>query len=150
MHLNSATFAPNHTVPRSMVATDCGGENRSPVLTWSDAPKGTKSFALLVHDPDAPRAGGFDHWVLYNLPPAKPRLAPNEPSDGTQGRNGTGAPGYYGPCPPPGNVHHYVFTLFALDVAHIGGDAPLDAAAMRRAITGHVLAEATLTGLYQR
>jgi len=118
--LLSATFQANATVPLTMVAKDCGGSNISPELHWSDAPAGTKSFALTVHDPDAPIPGGYYHWALYNLAPSETRLAA-----------GIGR-GYYGPCPPPGKVHHYNFTLFALDAAN------------------NIIAQTTLTGLYER
>lgn len=135
--LNSATFKPNGIVPHSMVAKDCGGENISPELHWKGAPKGTHSFALVVHDPDAPRPGGFYHWIIQAIPPSATRI-----DAGT-----TRFPGYYGPCPPPGKVHHYHFTLYALDRPVDGADVT-DAAQLLARIKNHILAQATLTGLY--
>jgi hypothetical protein len=149
MHLTTTTFTPNSTVPLAMVARDCGGKNISPALAWSGAPPRTKSFALIVHDPDAPRPGGFDHWVLYDLPATATHVETGAQLDAREtGRNGTGATGYYGPCPPPGKTHHYLFTLYALDIAGVGAASPLDAQALRDRVRGHVLSEATLTGLY--
>lgn len=149
MQLHTTTFKPDATVPTSMVATDCGGENISPELDWKGAPAGTKSFALIVHDPDAPRPGGFYHWVFYDIPATTTHLAAGEAlSPKRSGVNGTGNTGYYGPCPPPGKVHHYNFTLYALDVPSLGETQALDARSLKARIAGHVLATASLTGLY--
>ncbi len=134
--LASGTFQPNTTVPIEMVAKDCGGANVSPELHWGGVPAGTKSLALIVHDPDAPVPGGFYHWAIDDLAPADGHLAANA------GR------GYYGPCPPPGKVHHYHFTLYALDIKL--GAAALSAQQLLGRIAGHVIAQTTLTGLYQR
>ncbi len=137
--LVSSTFKPNTTMPLSTVAKDCGGQNISPELHWSNAPAKTKSFALIVHDPDAPRPGGFYHWVVPNIPVSAVML-------------GAGTDlykGYYGPCPPPGKVHHYHMTLYALDV-DLETKEPLDAKALLSRIKGHILGQATLTGLYRR
>ena len=150
LQLVTTTFKPDATVPMSMVATDCGGKNVSPDLSWKDAPAKTKSFALIVHDPDAPRADGFDHWVVYDLPAGTTHLSPGaQIPDGKTGVNGTGNTGYYGPCPPPGKTHHYVFTLYALDVPSIGASQPLSAADLKAKIASHVLATATLTGTFR-
>lgn len=150
--LASATFAPNRTMPVSAVYSGCGGANRAPELHWSGAPAGTKSFALIVHDPDAPHPGGWYHWVLYNLPPGTREL------QGGRTQRSNAAPGagandfkddaYDGPCPPPGKAHHYVFSLYALDRQITG--THLDAPALQKAMRGHILARAQLTGLYGR
>jgi phosphatidylethanolamine-binding protein (PEBP) family uncharacterized protein len=134
--LESATFRPGATVPLSMVAADCGGSNVSPELHWRDVPKATRSIALVVHDPDAPVPGGFYHWWLYDLAPDI-HLAANA------GR------GYHGPCPPPGKLHHYHFTLYALD-EKLGPAGTLDARQLLARIKGHIIAQTTLTGLYER
>jgi len=145
--LQSADFAENGTIPHASMATDCGGANRTPELHWSGAPAGTKSFALVLSDPDAPLAGGFFHWVVYNVPVSTTALQAGAALAADQtGVASTGKAGYYGPCPPPGPAHHYVFTLYALDVARISAGAPLAAAALERRIGGRVLAKATLTG----
>jgi Raf kinase inhibitor-like YbhB/YbcL family protein len=149
MQLATSTFQPQTTVPVTMVATDCGGKNVSPNLTWSDAPKGAKSFALVLHDPDAPRAGGFYHWVLYNLPPSTTHLDAGASLPQKElGTNSTGSIGYFGPCPPPGKTHHYILTVYALDTPSIDADTPLTAEQLLSRIKGHVLAQASLIGLY--
>jgi Raf kinase inhibitor-like YbhB/YbcL family protein len=147
--LVSSSFTDGATVPRMMVAVQCGGQNVSPPLRWSNVPAGTRSFALIVHDPDAPHPGGFYHWVIYDLPstlqslPISARIAAQR-----AGRNDTGSVGYFGPCPPPGKVHHYHFTLYALDVAHIGTGRPLTATELQARMEGHILAQTTLIGLW--
>src|SRR5579862_4381049 len=90
----SSTFKPNDALPITTVATDCGGSNVSPELHWNNAPAGTKSFALIVHDPDAPVPGGYYHWAVANIPGSAIAL----------GSGTTRYPGYYGPCPPVGKV----------------------------------------------
>ena len=145
--LASATFKPNATMPLRTVK--CGGANVSPELHWQGAPKGTRSFALILHDPDAPHPGGWYHWVVYDMPastrelPAGAAIAPSR-----LGTTSFGSPGYGGPCPPPGKVHHYNFTLYALDEALVPGGT-FTGPQLERAIAGHVLAKTTLTGLFQ-
>ena len=91
----------------------CDGRNVAPALHWTGVPPGTRSFALTMTDHDAPVAGGFHHWVVYNIPANTEML--NGFSRFTQGTNSFGFPGYGGPCPPAdGQIHHYVFTLYAL------------------------------------
>lgn len=147
MQMRSADFADGGTIPTRAMATDCNGENRSPQLSWSGVPAGTKSFALIVHDPDAPIAGGFYHWVVYNLPATARELATNAAlAAGELGETSAGRAGYYGPCPPPGPAHHYIFTIYALDVAQVAAAAPLTAPQLLARIAGHVLARGTLRG----
>ena len=132
----------------------CEGQDISPALTWDELPAGTRSFALIMDDPDAP-IGIFTHWVLFNLPadacelpeavPAQAQL----PDGSLQGKNDFGKTGYGGPCPPSGRPHRYQFTLYALDQA-----LDLKAGASKKqlldAMPGHVLAQGILTGTYQR
>jgi Raf kinase inhibitor-like YbhB/YbcL family protein len=132
----------------------CAGADGSPALSWSGAPGATKSFALIVEDPDAP-GGTFYHWVAYDLPPTATGMPANVArtsalaGGGRQGINGFGRFGYNGPCPPPGRVHHYHFRLFALDtMLDLGRHA--DAAALKSALAGHVLATAELVGTFRR
>jgi Raf kinase inhibitor-like YbhB/YbcL family protein len=147
MKLGSGDFEDGGVVPSASMATDCGGKNRSPALAWSDQPKAAKSFALIVHDPDAPIPGGFYHWVVYNLPATAHDLVAGVQLAADQlGETSLGRPGYYGPCPPPGRAHHYVFTLYALDVAHVVADAPLTASQLESRVAGHVLARTVLRG----
>ena len=104
----------------------CTGESKSPALEWKNPPAGTKSFALMVHDPDAPTGcAGFWHWIVYNIP-ADATSLPEGAGDATgsglpkgavQGNTDMGKPGYVGPCPPPGPTkHHYNFMLYPLKV----------------------------------
>lgn len=148
--LTSATFKGNSTMPLSTVYTQCGGSNMSPQLEWRGAPAGTKSFALIVHDPDAPRPGGWYHWIVYNLLPTAHELPSGVKLSPSQlGRTDFGEEAYGGPCPPPGKPHHYNFTLYALDVPNIP-QRHLTGPQLESAIANHVLAKTTLTGLYGR
>jgi len=136
----------------------CSGQNLSPALSWSHAPAGTQSFALLVHDPDAPTGSGWWHWVVYNIPAsatALPAGAGNDsgkllPAGAVQGRTDFGTHAYGGPCPPPGKAHHYHFRLYALKVPKL--DVPADASSALIAFNVHAnaLAEAQITALYSR
>jgi Raf kinase inhibitor-like YbhB/YbcL family protein len=113
----------------------CSGQNISPALSWSHAPKDTQSFALLVHDPDAPTGSGWWHWLVYNIPASVNSLPAGAgdpqkkmlPGGALQGRSDFGTAAYGGPCPPPGKPHHYHFRLYALKVPKL--DVPADASA---------------------
>jgi Raf kinase inhibitor-like YbhB/YbcL family protein len=147
-----ADFAPNATLPKKNVYTDCGGANVSPMLRWSDAPSRTRSFVLTVFDPDAPRVGGWWHWIAYNIPSATRGLAAGSGaagsmSAGTFGKNDFGDANYDGPCPPPGRAHRYVFTVYALNVPRVSiANGPAVELVIRR----HVLAKAQIIGRYGR
>src|SRR5213594_1294050 len=148
--LSSPAFANNANIP-SKFTCDAGQTNPSPSLEWKDAPAGTKSFALIMHDPDAPMAGGFTHWVLFDIPPSTMSLAEGFQvgSVGVSGNSGFRRAGYGGPCPPSG-THHYHFMVSALDVAALGVQAGATKAEVEKAMAGHVLGTAELVGLYQR
>jgi Raf kinase inhibitor-like YbhB/YbcL family protein len=126
----------------------CEGGNLAPRLRWSGAPAGTKSYALVMFDPDAP--GGWYHWVVVDVPATAHGLDPASPPAGREGRNDFGTVGYGGPCPPPGSPHRYRFTLYALDVARLGGEAVPSGREVERLLAGHVLASATLSASYRR
>ena len=129
------------------------GGDASPGVRWSGAPAGTKAFALTVEDPDAPM-GTWIHWVAYDLPVSngldenRPRTA-DLPGGGHQGVNSWGRLGWNGPAPPPGKVHHYLFTVYALS-APTGLAPGATIEALRRAMKGKVLAEGRWTGTYTR
>jgi len=126
------------------------GDNISPALQWSGAPNGTKEFALICHDPDAPLPRGFTHWVIYGMPPDTTGIAERGGGTFTQGPNGTGKSEYFGPMPPEGHgLHHYYFWLYALDKA-LGLKAGLDRDALLPAIEDHVIEQARLVGVYKR
>ena len=136
----------------------CTGGDVSPALSWSGAPAATKSFALTIYDPDAPTGSGFWHWTVYNIP-ANATSLPEGAGDSTghglpvgavQGPTDLGHPGYVGPCPPKGEVHHYQFKLFALDIDRIDLPAGMTAAYLGFNIHMHTLAKAQLTAIYSR
>ena len=136
----------------------CAGGNVSPALSWSNPPAGTKSFALLVHDPDAPTGNGWWHWVVYDIPPEVTSLpaGAGDPAKGLmppgaeQGKSDFGTPGYGGPCPPPGKPHHYYFRLYALKVPKLEIPADATAAAIDVNVNRNSLGKAEIMGLYGR
>ena len=149
MQLTSSSFQPGGEIP-DHYSSD--GENASPELSWEDSPSETKSFALIVHDPDAPRPGGFTHWVVYNIPPETGHIRENVPDTervtglGMQGKNDRGTMGYMGPAPPSG-THRYFFSLYALN-AMLDLGVGATAKGVKDAIQGHILAQAELMGTY--
>lgn len=145
MELHSQAFRSGDTIPVDHTAD---GEDRSPPLEWSGAPPGTRAFALIVHDPDAPR-GDWVHWVLYDLAPDTHTLAEGRSDGGRNGKNDFGRLGWGGPSPPPGTPHRYVFELVALDAKlELPEGATRDQ--VEEAIAGHELARAKLVGKYGR
>ena len=202
MKLSSTSFPHGAPIPGThafciMAPPEAGhvafAPNRNPHLAWEDVPEGTRSFALIAHDPDVPSVGDdvnqegktvpadlprvdFFHWVLVDIDPARREIQAGEDSDGVtprgkpvgssplgvRGRNDYTAwfggdaemggvyGGYDGPCPPwnDARLHHYHFTLYALDVPSLGLSGDFGGEEVRRAIQGHVLAEATWTGTY--
>jgi Raf kinase inhibitor-like YbhB/YbcL family protein len=136
----------------------CTGQNVSPALSWNNAPAGTKSFALLVHDPDAPTGSGWWHWIAYNIPADTTALPAGAgdpkkhlmPAAAVQGRTDFGTPGYGGPCPPPGKPHHYYFRLYALKVPKLDVPADATAAFIGYSVNANSLGKAELLGLYGR
>lgn len=150
--LASATFKPNSTMPSSTQynRSGCSGPNISPELHWSGAPKGTRSYALVVHDPDAPAPGGWYHWIVYNIPASTHAFAAGIKLPANElGKTSWDEDGYGGPCPPPGAPHHYNFTLYALDSPSVDGQQ-LTGPQLEAAIARHTLARARLTGLFGR
>jgi Raf kinase inhibitor-like YbhB/YbcL family protein len=148
--LTSAAFAPGQPIPAKYT---CDGEDISPPLDWQDPPEDTKSFALVVDDPDAP-AGTWVHWVLYNLPAESrnlPQAVPPDAAmadDGKNGKNSWKRLGYGGPC-PPGGTHRYFFKLYALDTVLELDDGP-GKDQLAQAMEGHILAQTDLMGTYAR
>ncbi len=116
MRLTSSAFRQGERIPTRYT---CEGEDISPELSWEGAPSDTAAFALILHDPDAPRANGFTHWLLYNIPSSVTHIRENVPEGprvnglGLQGKNDAGKIEYMGPCPPSG-THRYFMRLFAL------------------------------------
>lgn len=150
LKLTSSAFNEGDMIPKPYT---CDGQDISPPLAWTGAPAGTKSFALICDDPDAP-VGVWDHWVCFNLPPGLtglPEAVPRTevlPSGGLHGRNSWGKIGYGGPCPPSG-VHRYFFKLYALDT-ELSLKAGATKKDVEKTMQGHILAEAQLMGRYKR
>jgi len=127
----------------------CEGEDKAPALSWDGEPPGTKSFAIIVDDPDAP-SGTFTHWLQYDIP-ASVHSLPEKGNGGLSGMNDFGSRGYNGPCPPKGHgPHRYFFKIFALDVPSLGLPAGAKRADVDRSLRKSVLAEARHTGRYER
>ena len=146
MKLSSPVFENSGNVPAKYT---CDGENASPPLEISDVPAEAQSLALALHDPDAPLAGGFTHWVIWNIDPATKEILENSSPEGAiQGTISSGRTGYTGPCPPSG-THHYEFRLYALDTK-LDLDSSVKKDDLEKAMEGHVLKQALLVGLYQR
>lgn len=157
--LHSPDIASGRAIALSHVydASGCHGGNSSPALSWSDPPAGTRSFAVLMLDPDAP-GGGWWHWAVFDLPagvrslragagdPARHLLPPGA----IQVRNDWGSVGYGGPCPPPGPAHHYHLMLYAVRLDRLGLGAGASAAQVAAAVRANALAEAQIVGLYGR
>jgi hypothetical protein len=150
MQLTSAAFETGGVIPAKHTGE---GEDSSPPLAWADAPEGTRSFAVVCHDPDAPLVTpghyGFVHWVLYNIPGTESGLAEGGGAH-TLGRNDFGKSGYGGPMPPEGHgTHNYFFWLMALD--REGGLAPgLTMWELLEKIEPNVTAMNRLVGTYRR
>jgi Raf kinase inhibitor-like YbhB/YbcL family protein len=151
IRLTSSAFSKGAPIPAKHT---CDGQDISPPLKWSNIPPGTKSFALVCDDPDAP-VGIWVHWVLYGLPGSATELKEGLPAVETlvngakQGLNDFRRVGYGGPCPPGGSPHRYFFKLYALNAEL---DLPPKATKknLLRAMEGHILAEGHLMGTYQR
>jgi Raf kinase inhibitor-like YbhB/YbcL family protein len=144
--LSSPDFAEGQPIPRRFA---CDGDDASPPLSWSGAPGDTASLALVMDDPDA---GGFVHWVVFDMTASASGSLPagwsRSPDAPPQGTNSFGRVGYGGPCPPSGS-HRYVFRLLALDRELALAGAPT-AREVLDAANGHTLAQATLTGTYRK
>jgi Raf kinase inhibitor-like YbhB/YbcL family protein len=146
LSLTSDAFRDGQPIP---VQYSCDGANRAPALSWSEPPQGTKSFALVADDPDAP-SGTFRHWGAYDIPAAARGIAAGE-QVGTPATNDFGKPGYGGPCPPRGHgPHHYRFKLFALDVPSLGLQGQVKIGDLEREAERHAVARGELTGIYER
>jgi len=150
LSLSSSSFENGAMIPSKYT---CDGEDISPPLKWESAPEGTKCFALISDDPDAP-AGTWVHWVIYNIPAETNELKENYPKDaelpdGTkQGTSDFGRIGYGGPCPPSG-VHRYYFKLYALDIV-LDLASGASKADLLKAMENHIIEETQLMGKYSR
>jgi Raf kinase inhibitor-like YbhB/YbcL family protein len=145
VELTSTAFEQGQPIPEKH---SCDGDDVSPPLAWGLLPEGTRSLALIVHDPDAP-SGDFTHWVGWNIDPEAGGLEEGAHAPG-EGTNGFGETGYDGPCPPAGHgAHRYVHELFALDTG-LDLEPGSSRERLEDAIEGHVLGGAELVGTYER
>ncbi|WP_428738809.1 YbhB/YbcL family Raf kinase inhibitor-like protein [Sulfurimonas sp.] len=137
----------------------CSGKNISPALSWKNAPKGTKSFAITMYDKDAPTGSGWWHWVVFDIPTNVTSLPKNSgdvlenlmPKGAIQSVTDFGKSGYGGACPPVGHgAHQYVITIYALDVDTLGLDANAKAALVGFMLNAHTLSKASVIAYYGR
>jgi Raf kinase inhibitor-like YbhB/YbcL family protein len=146
LSLTSDAFQDGQLIPTQYT---CDGADQSPALSWGEPPQGTKSFALVVDDPDAP-SGTFRHWGVFDIP-ASTRSVDAGQRIGTEVTNDFGKTGYGGPCPPKGHgVHHYHFKLYALDVDRLGLGPNAKIADVEKAAKQHSIGRAELIGTYER
>jgi Raf kinase inhibitor-like YbhB/YbcL family protein len=149
--ISSPSFSTGGDIPKKFT---CDGADASPQLVWTEPSPETKSFALLVDDPDAP-VGNWNHWTLWNLPAGARGLSQgiskeaNLPDGTQQGKNDFRKTGYNGPCPPPGKPHRYYFKLFALDTK-LDLKSSAGKHELESAMKGHIIAEAEWMGRYGR
>ena len=160
--ITSTSFKDGDYLPKDFILSadfgfGCAGGNKSPHLKWSDAPAGTKSFAVTCYDPDAPTGSGFWHWLVVNIPPDVTELALGAGSKGgalpqgaLQTRTDYGFAGYGGPCPPEGDhPHRYLFTVYAVnDILGVKDDTP--AAQIGFNLHFKTLAKTSIMGLFKR
>ena len=145
--LQSNAFADGATLPTEFT---CDGADKAPPLSWSDPPHGTKSFALVVDDPDAP-SGTFRHWGAWNIPADSSSLEEGQADRLPQAVNDFGKQGYGGACPPEGHgPHRYRFKLFALDTDTLDLPSGAKVSDVEKAAAEHMLGQAELTGTYER
>jgi hypothetical protein len=160
--LTSSAFKDGDVWPAKFAGSDpsrtnppCPGQNISPPLAWSNAPAATKTFALMMFDPDGGNGLGAVHWVAYDIPLAKTSLAEGEasvsPRDWIGGKNNVGTDHYFGPCGPAGHaLHHYVITVIATDMAPGTVKPGLTRDELIAQLRGHALAPASIVGRYTR
>ena len=145
--LSSSAFEDGQQIPTEF---SCDGEDKSPPLSWSEPPAGTKSFALVVDDPDAP-SGTFRHWGAWNIPADAHVIEEGQGSQFPQALNDFGRQGYGGACPPKGHgAHRYRFKLFALDTDRLDLPPGTPVEQVEAAAAEHQLGRAELTGTYER
>lgn len=148
LRVASTAFKPSGRIPKNYAGD---GDNLSPPLEWSGVPRTTRQFALVCHDPDAPLPLGFTHWVVYGIPESVTRLAEGQkPEAFIPGVNDARRQGYTGPYPPTGHgVHHYYFWVYALGEA-MTLKPDLNRSQLLEAISGHIIEQARLVGIYER
>lgn len=157
--LSSNDLGGEATINEEFNGFGCTGENRSPQLSWANAPEGTKSFAVTMYDPDAPTGSGWWHWVVFDIPANMDELVPGAgnternllPEGVIQSITDYGATGYGGPCPPEGHgLHQYILTVHALKTDKLGLDESTNPAVVGYYLWNNTLAKASIVTYYQR
>ena len=157
--LTSGTLGGNSTSLEEFNGFGCTGQNTSPQLSWSNAPEGTKSFAITMYDPDAPTGSGWWHWVVFDIPNDVNNLIKNAgniekglmPEDAIQSITNYGVPGYGGPCPPENHgIHQYVITVHALKVDKLGLDENTNPAIVGYYIWNNTIEKTSIVSYYER
>lgn len=155
--LTSSDLAGQLSVKQVFNGFGCTGENISPALAWKDAPKGTKSFAVTLYDPDAPTGSGWWHWVVFNIPASVTSLPAGAgnptkglmPKGAVQSVTSYGQGGFGGACPPVGDrAHRYIFTVYALDVDALGPDATAMPALVGYMLNAHAIEKASMISYF--
>lgn len=152
--IGSSSFINNETLPHGQVfkGYGCSGGNVSPELHWTNPPLNTKSFALICHDPDAPKENGWYHWLVLNIPLSTSSIEEGGKFKGSlETITDFGSFGYNGACPPKGHgAHRYNFTIYALDVDKIDIDKNTKPSEVEAKVLSHTIAKSTITALYER
>jgi len=150
MNITSSAFANNQAIPSKFT---CDGNDINPELSFSEVPADTKSLVLIMDDPDAPAGTanpGWVHWLVFNIDPALTKIDENSvPQNAIQGYTDFGRSDYGGPC-PHGGVHHYVFTLYALNLDKLSLDSNATKTDLLKAMDGHIINSGQLVGTYER
>lgn len=137
----------------------CTGENKSPQLSWKNAPKRTKSFAITMYDPDAPTSSGWWHWVVFDIPKSTTKLISDSgninlnlmPKNTIQSITDYGVSGYGGPCPPKGHgLHQYIITVYALKTEKLGLTKNTNPAVVGYYLWNNTIAKASIITYYKR
>lgn len=151
MLIRTDAFVEGEAIPVRYAEQAADGENVHPALAWSEAPEGTRSFALTLFDPDAPTGSGFWHWIAFDIPASTTEIGEGEnlPVGAREWMNDYGYEGYGGPCPPEGRVHRYIHTVHALSCAKLEVPEGATQAQVRFAIFAHQLDSVSVTGRFQ-
>lgn len=157
--LKSKTLGGSATPTEEFNGFGCTGNNQSPQLSWSNAPEGTKSFAITMYDPDAPTGSGWWHWIVFDIPANVNELVANAgnletklaPASAIQSITNYGVGGYGGPCPPVGHgLHQYIITVYALKTDELGLDANTNPAIVGYYLWNNTLAKASIVTYYEK
>lgn len=150
MQLHSDDLHEGEEIPLVHAEPKAGGDNLVPQLAWSELPAGTKSLALTIWDPDAPMDGGFWHWLALDIPATTTSVARGGrlPRSTVDLDNDYGYKGYGGPCPPHGQTHRYIITIWALDASHVELSGVKGPAQVEKLLRAHRTDSATLTPVF--